>query len=153
MSGKAIRESIGFIAVVAGLAFVGLEIQQNNKLAQAAAYQEIGFYTAESWWQSAHDRDYTELELLSFDPTRWDEIDEVGWRQLASGLTAIMRGSETVFLQVEQGLLPSDAMQRLGYGVDPHVYMPNSFDRLWEEIRPRMDAEFAAYIEQQFVTP
>ena len=75
MSGKAIRESVGFIAVVAGLAFVGLEIQQNNKLAQAAAYQEIGFYTAESWWQSAHDREYTELELLSFDPARWDEID------------------------------------------------------------------------------
>ena len=42
MSGKAIRETVGFGAVVAGLVFVGLEIQQNNKLAQAAAYQAIG---------------------------------------------------------------------------------------------------------------
>ena len=30
MSGKAIRETLGFVVVVAGLVFVGLEIRQNT---------------------------------------------------------------------------------------------------------------------------
>ncbi len=41
MSGKAIRETLGFLAVVAGLAFVGMEIRQNNTLAQAAQQNDI----------------------------------------------------------------------------------------------------------------
>ena len=49
MSGKAIRETLGFLAVVAGLVFVGLEIRQNTIAARSAAYWEIGQATAESW--------------------------------------------------------------------------------------------------------
>ena len=41
MSGKAMRETLGFLAVVAGLAFVGMEIRQNNTLAQAAQQNDI----------------------------------------------------------------------------------------------------------------
>ncbi len=41
MSGKAVRETMGFLAVVAGLVFVGWEIRQNNTLARAAAYESI----------------------------------------------------------------------------------------------------------------
>ena len=52
--------------------------------------------------------------------------------------------------QVDEGLLPDDAVQRLGYGVDPRVYWPSSFERLWPVVRGRMNAEFAAHIESEF---
>ena len=34
MSGKAIRETLGFLAVVASLVFVGFEIRQNTQVAR-----------------------------------------------------------------------------------------------------------------------
>ena len=54
MSGKAVRETLGFLAVVASMVFVGLEIRQNTLQAQAAAYQEIGHQSAE-WYRSRLD--------------------------------------------------------------------------------------------------
>ena len=41
MSGKAVRETLGFLAVVAGLVFVGWEIRQNSLSVQAATYQDL----------------------------------------------------------------------------------------------------------------
>ena len=41
MSGKAIRETLGFLAVVAGLVFVGLEIRQNTRQLRADASYSI----------------------------------------------------------------------------------------------------------------
>ncbi len=35
MSGKAIRETLGFLAVVASMVFVGMEIRQNTVIAHA----------------------------------------------------------------------------------------------------------------------
>ncbi len=41
MSSKAIRETLGFLAVVASMVFVGLEIQQNTRATQTATAQAI----------------------------------------------------------------------------------------------------------------
>ena len=41
MSGKAVRETLGFVAVVAGLLFVGMEIQQNTVATRAVTQQAI----------------------------------------------------------------------------------------------------------------
>ena len=39
MSGKAIRETLGFLAVVASLMFVGLQLRQSNEWAKQEALQ------------------------------------------------------------------------------------------------------------------
>ncbi len=150
MSGKAIRETLAALAVVTSLVFVGYEIRQSTISARASAYQEIGLATSDLWMILATDPEYAELQLMAFDSTRWGEIDGTGWHQMAATLTSVMRLWETTYLQVEEGLLREDAMGRLGFAVDPHVYFQDAFDRLWQEVRPRMNAEFAAYIEQQF---
>ena len=41
MSGKAIRETLGFLAVVASMVFVGVEIRQNTRSAEVDAYQNL----------------------------------------------------------------------------------------------------------------
>ena len=43
-------------------------------------------------------------------------MDANDWWQFAMKMTVFARLGETVLLQVEQGLLPPDAIQRLGYG-------------------------------------
>ena len=40
MSGKAIRETLGFVAVVASMVFIGLEIRQNTTATKGAAIQD-----------------------------------------------------------------------------------------------------------------
>ena len=146
MSGKTIRETLATVGVIASMVFVGMEIRQNTMVARAGAYQEIGFTAANQWMEGAHNRAYSEILFLSQDPSRWGEIDEVGWYQLGSQMTSIMRSWETVYLQVQQGLLPADAMTQLGYGVN---YWPTTFERLWPDVRRRMDADFASYVEIQ----
>ena len=41
MKGKAVRETLGFVAVVASLVFVGLEVRQSNQWARQEALQSI----------------------------------------------------------------------------------------------------------------
>ena len=41
MSGKAIRETVGFLAVVASLVFVGMEIRQNTQVARGQTRIEL----------------------------------------------------------------------------------------------------------------
>lgn len=149
MSGGTLRETLGLVGVVASLIFVGAEVRQNTIASRAAAYQDIGFAVMEGWRSMALDRGWAELNTLANDPSRWDEIDDAGWLQLKWRTIGGMRGWETVYLQVQQGLLPQDAMQRFGYDVDPRVYFPN-FERTWSEIRNMMDEEFAAYMEREF---
>ena len=146
MTGQGVRETLAAAGVIASMVFVGMEIRQNTMVARAAAYQEIGFNAANQWMESAHNREYSEIMLLSQDSSRWSEIDEVGWYQLRSQMTSVMRGWETIYLQVEEGLLPVDGMTRLGYGVN---YWPATLERLWPDVRVRLDADFAAYIEEQ----
>ncbi len=58
MKNEPVVELIGLIAVIAGLVFIGLEIRQNNRLAQAAAYQEIGSATAQNWRDMSQDPEF-----------------------------------------------------------------------------------------------
>jgi hypothetical protein len=49
VSGKEVREVVGFAGVVASLVFVGVEIRQNTVTARAAAYQAMGEAVSDSW--------------------------------------------------------------------------------------------------------
>lgn len=41
MAGKAVRETLGFLAVVAGLVFVGLELRQNTDMMRSQTRSEV----------------------------------------------------------------------------------------------------------------
>lgn len=89
ISSRTIRQSVAAAGVIASLAFVGLQIRQSNIQARAAAYQAIGIATSGDW-------------------ERWERL-----------LSADLRMLETVLLQVDQGLLPQNAITRLGYNWGP----------------------------------
>ncbi len=144
MSTKAIREILATVGVVASLVFVGFEIRQNTVAARAAAYQAIGIATASAFESWAHDR-----QFLSLSQKAPSDMDSTDWLQSATKMTAFARLAETVLLQVEQGLLPSDAMERLGYRGWMTIFEDTKAACMWPFIRRGVSSSFREFVEGQ----
>jgi hypothetical protein len=56
MSGKAIRETLGFLAVVTSLVFVGMEIRQNTAVARGQARRNLRPSIKNGWCSWAKTR-------------------------------------------------------------------------------------------------
>lgn len=145
-----ILELIGLIAVFLGLVFVGFEIRQNNRLAQAAAYQQIGFATAQNWHDVSKDPEFNHLVLRHFfaDAAWWAAQDPRDVERLITLYVGLLRQYETIYLQVDLGLLDEDAMNRLGWGWMrdiPAVY------HLWPQLGIVVEPSVAAYITENWI--
>ena len=152
MSGKTVQETLGFLGVMASLVFVGTEIRQNTIAARSAAYQELGLHIATNFYlQTAHDPQFAELTTIATDPARLGEIDDTGWTQLRNQMMAALRTMETVWLQVEEGLLPPDALERFGLLTTGRGLLSGPvFERLWPGVRGSLHAEFYSFLVRQF---
>ena len=144
MSGKTIRDTLAFLGVVASLLFVGTEIQRNTIASQAAAYQAIGIATAEMHLALAQDREIG--PLLTNDRAVLAEMSPRDRIQSRRVLVAWLRMGETVYLQVESGLLPPDALTHLGYENALGGLRPACF---WPSVRNGVGPSFRAYLEEQ----
>ncbi len=147
MSGKAIGEALAALGVIASMIFVGLEIRQSNAQARAqaraAAYQAIGVATAEVFDSWAHDPELFETRYkgaAAMDPT--------DWQRWALKVTGVARLGETLLLQVEQDILPPDAMDRLGYGGWKKIFDDPKYGCVWPLIRPGVGASFREFVEE-----
>lgn len=139
---KNIFEAAGMVAIVASLIFLSLEIRQSNVQARAAAYQAIGIATAAAFDSLAHDREFMILAQRAA-----DAMDKADWRQYAAKMTVFARLGETVLLQVEQGVLPPDAMKRLGYGGWTGIFEDPKGACTWPLIRPGVSSSFREFVE------
>ncbi len=142
MSGKAMRETFTALGVIASMIFVGWEIRQNTVAARSAAYQAIGIATAAAFDNMAHDRQYSGASKGAA------AMDTTDWRQFALKMTTFARLGETVLLQVEQKLLPPDAMERLGYTGWQGIFEEPTEACVWPLIRPDVSASFREYVEE-----
>ncbi len=145
-----IVESIGLIAVISGLVFVGLEIRQNNQLAQAAAYQEIGFATAQNWRDMEQDPEFNRVYLRHFlaDSAWWADQDPRDVERLITHHIGSLRQYETIYLQIDLGLLDEVAMDRLGWG--PFRDLP-ALQYLWPWVgNSGLDPSFAEYVTEHW---
>lgn len=149
MKNVPVVESVGLIAVFAGLIFVGLEIRQNNQLAQAAAFQEIGFATAQNWYDMAQDPDFNRIILRHFyaDPAWWAEQDPRDVERLITLWIGYLRVYETIYLQVDLGLLDEAAMDRLGWGF---VRDLPALQYLWPHLGLVVGPTFSEYITEHW---
>ena len=142
MATKMIRETLAALGLIASLIFVGYEIRQSTISARAAAYQEIGVATAAAFDSMANDRQY----LMSVQKDA-DDMDSTDWRQLGLKMTEFARLGETVLLQVEQVLLPFDAMERLGYAGWMTLFEVPKTACVWPLIRPGVSKSFRKFVE------
>jgi hypothetical protein len=112
MKNVPVVESTGLIAVFAGLMFVGLEIRQNNRIAQAAALQEIGCATAQNWQDMSQDPEFNRVYLRHFfaDSAWWADQDPRDVERLITLWIGYLREYETIYLQIDLGLLDEAAI-------------------------------------------
>ena len=147
MTGKAARETLGMLGVIASMLFVGLELRQSNVQARAAAYQAVGIATAE--FHRITDERWIRISLESRDPTalvRWTPID---WELLFRSSLDGLRMAETVQLQVEQAVLPADAMERLGYNWYRTGFLSQPAAHcIWPMLRSGLSATILEYVER-----
>ena len=144
VSGRTLREAFALLGVVGSLAFVGFQVRQSNIQARAAAYQGIGIATSE--FHRSFDARLNRLETESDYPEavrRWTLAD---WESMERITRADLRMLETVLLQVDQGLLPADAVTRLGYNWGPALANP-AFACMWPDLRPGVGASVQTFIE------
>ncbi len=143
MSGKAIRETLAALGLIASLVFVGVEIRQNTIASRAAAYQAIGIATADAFHSAALDRQF----LVSGSKLA-AEMDEIDWLQYASWMAGFARLGETLLLQVEEGILGPDAMERLGYGGWQRIFQDPKGACVWLLIRRGVSPSFREFVEE-----
>ena len=140
-------ELIVLVAVFAGLVFVGLEIRQNNRLAQAAAFQEIGFSTAQNWLYVSQDPDFNRVHLRHFfaDSAWWADQDPRDVERRITLWIGYLREYETIYLQTELGLLYETAMDRLGWGGLRDL---PPLRHLWPQLGVVVGASFREYVTE-----
>lgn len=143
---REVGEAVALFGVMASLVFVGLELRQNRISARAAAYQELGIAIADNWMGRANDRVLNDLVALAStaDSATWAEVSASDTYLLRSYVAANLRLHETVYLQVQQGLLDPDALDTLGwtYFIDSTLLI-----RMWPHVEPLVTPAFAAYLE------
>lgn len=144
MSVKTIRETVAALGVIASLIFVGLEIRQNTIASRAAAYQAIGIATAAAFDNTAHDRQL----IVNGHVKEAADMDEADWLQWANMMSGYARLGETLLLQVEEGILPADAMERLGYVGWRSIFQNPKMACVWPLIRPGVSPSFREFVEE-----
>jgi hypothetical protein len=147
MNGQTVRETLAALGVVGSLLFVGLEIRASTNQARAAAYQEIGLATALTHMEIDDRR--VRLGVESFSDAALAEWTPFDWHLQFREYLGVFRIWETLHLQVEQGVLPAEALDRLGWGNGANVMWQNrGFVCLWPAIRPNTSEQLIALIEE-----
>ncbi len=109
MSGKVVRETLGFLGVIVSLVFVGLEVRQNSLSVQAATYQELISKIASLNLMEIENPDFGEFAraaLLTPGP-----LDEADIDRMTPYLWLLFRHGDLAFSQYERGLLNEERLR------------------------------------------
>jgi hypothetical protein len=148
MSGKAVRETLAALGVIASLVFVGTEIRQNTTVAKATARQALTEGSLTLFQGQYGDG---ELNRQFTDRIQAQAGTEPTCPQatMCAFVRAMLRQHENVFLQVEEGLLDRSAFASYGYGNNP-VYASPHVSTYWPRIRARFNPDFVAAFEAEY---
>ena len=143
ISVRQVGETVVVVGVVLSLVFVGFELQASRVASRAAAYQELGIAVADVWMARAQDRELSDaLGRFDADSTEISRSDLI---LVLSFTVANLRLFETVYLQVEQGLLEEEAMDALGWS---GFAQSRLLRQTWPYVRRIVSPAFATYLEE-----
>ena len=147
MTGKALRETVGILAVVASLVFVGAEIQQNNNLARGQARQALAEINQEWVIALTQDADYFDLWNRAWVVD--GELTAAERSRASIMMIGQLRRLENVFFQYRESLVDDSALTAYGgLREAPHFQSPR-FQRFWVNQRANYDPEFVVFFEQR----
>ena len=149
MSGKAIRESLGFLAVVASMVFVGWEIRQNTTATKAAAIQAMSAQTAEYLTAWTTDEYIPDLLLRASEGGLPEDFTASENQRMLLAYVTALRAYESRVLQVQLGILDEDMFEVMAGSGD--FYRRPWLKAAWgPRIESTLSSEFAAFFKERF---
>ena len=151
MSGKDLRETLGVLAVVASLVFVGLEIRQNTAVARGHARQELAALNQEWLILQSSDSTFNDIYrkywIAADSSLTASEITRASW-----GMRLNLRRMENVFFQFKEGLVDESALQSYGFQVASALFQSPRFMEFWvtRDERRAYDPDFVQFLEERF---
>ena len=109
MSGKAVRETLAALGVIASLVFVGLEVRQNSLSVQAATYQDLIAQITQLNLMEIENPEFGALARTAFDASA--SLDDAQIDQMTPYLWLLFRHGDLAFAQYERGLLSEERLQ------------------------------------------
>jgi hypothetical protein len=106
MSGKAIRETLGFLAVVASMVFVGFEIRQNTQAIRATAIQESTNAARQQLLMIATDAEVHRISMIAAQDPAQLTAAEAGRYYLMN--RSFWWGMQGLYRQWQMGVLPDE---------------------------------------------
>jgi len=150
MSGSTVRETLGFISVVAGLVFVGVEIHQNTAIARAATRQALSASSSEFVLVAAtNDELGRQIDKWLFGEEGHTEACPDDLHQACRWIRAQLRLQENVFLQFREGLIDESVFYSYGWR-DNATFESPYFAPWWRAIRTTYHPDFVAAFEAEY---
>jgi type II secretory pathway pseudopilin PulG len=143
MSAKALRETVGFVGVIASLVFVGLEIRQNTQAAQAAAVQEATNVARQQVQMYALDAEANRISMVG-GPTP-DELSAEEWSRYTWMMVSFFWGMQGLHSQWQLGVLPDDQWVAWNQVLCQNMGRPGA-RRVWDGIG-FYPSDFVAVVE------
>ena len=147
MSKVTVREVVGFTGVVLSLVFVGIQVNQNTVAARAAAYQAMGEGLSEFWFETSQSPELSVLMLRFFEEED-AEFSATEEAMIIARAVSNHRRHETIWRQVEIGLLGPEVMEHLGNNAPNGPAAAGNLARFWPRIAPMMSPDYRTYIEE-----
>jgi hypothetical protein len=137
------RDTVGLVAVIAGLVFVGLEIRQNTAATRGATLQAIAEQGQATFDIALENREVRVAYQRTRPGLRYatpEDLVVLGW-----WYGSVLRIAENRYRQVQLGILPEDALTQLGGA--SLAYRHPYFGVFWESQRPTVPSDFATWVE------
>ncbi len=145
--GRTLREGLAALGVILSLLFVGYEIRLNTRVSTAAAIQASTDHSLQVILSWSEDEQAVTLlgRILSGEvPPDFTDYENTKLRLM---YLAVLRLAESRYRQAELGILEDDATILGGSGA--LLRAPYLADR-WNQLKPAVPQDFAAYFESEY---
>jgi hypothetical protein len=139
-----VAEIISAVAIVASLIFVGLQIQQNSRIAQVNAYQDL---TAQILNLNAANSQNPALAALHVKARNREELTEIENYMLAQEMIGVIRHGDLAFLQYQQGYINLTQLENLLAPLLVNYRTIPNFINVWENMKRNVDSSFVEFVD------
>jgi len=141
------------VGVIAGVAFLALEISQNNKLLRADADYNYHQGREENRLRIATDPEYAEFWAKVIHNEIETDVDKV---RLTAHIEATTLAWEYEYSQVVEGNFIDDrdaVIERWRATLQAGDAFATEFPRVWSSLRPTLRDDFVEFIEENVISP
>ena len=134
------------VGVIAGIAFLGYELRQNNELMSAEARFNRLTVVTEAWASWAQDGELTELRVRAGNN---EPLSEAEYRRVDGALMRVFLNLDWIYRE-----LPEDSPERSQIRISMRRAFADdaSYRKVWEDRKDGFSPEFVRWMEENVVS-